>query len=208
MRLTLAVTGLRMVALAGAGLALAGCTSTSSSGEGGSLLSNMLLYGGTTKPPVAGTPALEVADCPVVDVGEGGAAIRSVAGKSSDAGAVRSQISIAHVARECIARPDGSVGVKVGVEGRALAGPGGSVGRTEVPVYFILKRGDRVLAARSRRVPVKLDPDGTSGSFIVVEDQLAAPPGVGTEFEIETGLGNPPAVGAATKPARSRRASR
>lgn len=208
MRLTRAV-GLPAVA-AIAALSLGACTSTSSSSgsDGGSMLSNMFFYGGTTAPPVNAPAAIEVTDCPPVDVGEGGAAIRNVAGQSADAAAVRSQISISNVARECSGRPDGSIVVKVGVQGRALAGPGGSIARADVPVYFVTKRGDQVFSSRSRRAAVKLDPDGTQGSFIVVEDGLTVPPGIGSEFEIEVGLGNPPAGGKAAAPARRRQARR
>ena len=204
MRRTQAVTGLRAVAVLGSALALAGC-STAGSPEGGSTLSNLFNYGGTTAPPIAATPVIEVTDCPPVGVAEGGAAIRTVAGHDADAAAVRSQISIANVARECAGRPDGSIVVKVGVQGRALAGPGGAIARSDVPVYFVLKRGERILASRSRRVAISVEPGGVQGSFVVVEDGLVVPPGIGSEFEIEVGLGSgPTAAGAATTPRRRR----
>jgi hypothetical protein len=174
-------------------LTLGACTSTSSGGEGGSTLKNLLLYGGPTVPPAAPSAAIEVPDCPPVDVGQGGAALRNGAGKSAEAGSVRSQMSIAHVARECRGQPDGSVLVKVGVEGRALAGPGGSISRSEVPVYVVLKRGDRILASRTKRVAVSVAPGDVQGSFIMVVVGLVVPPGIGGEFEIQVGLGSAPA---------------
>jgi hypothetical protein len=202
MRRSFVKAGLGPVALLAA-LTLGGCNSTGSS-EGGSTLSNLFFYGGTTVPPAAPANSIEVPDCPPVDVGEGGAALRAVAGRSAEAGSVRSQTSIANVARECSGRPDGSVVVKVGVEGRALAGPGGSVSRSEVPIFFVLKRGERILASRVRRAPITVGADGTQGSFIAIEDGLTVPPGIGGEFEIEVGLGNGPSGAAA--PARTRRA--
>jgi hypothetical protein len=177
--------------------ALGACTSTSSGGGGGSAFSNFLLYGGATVPPAAPSAAIEVPDCPSVDVGQGGAALPIGGGKG--------QLSISNVARECAGQQDGSVLVKVGVEGRALAGPGGSISRSDVPVYVVLKRGDRILTSRARRVAVSVAPGDIQGSFIMVEEGLVVPPGIGGEFEIQVGLGAAPAgaARAARKQGRS-----
>lgn len=178
---------------------LAGCTSTGSGGEGGNAFTNIFKYGGTTVPPEAPVPAIEVADCPAVTVSEGGAAIRAVAGA-----AVRSQLSIAQVARECTGRPDGAVVVKVGVQVRGLVGAGGGAARFDSAVNIVLKRGDQVLASRSRRVNLAVPPGQLDQTAVVVEDNLVVPPGTG-EFDIEVGLGG--AAGRAPRAtARSRRA--
>jgi hypothetical protein len=176
-------------------MALGACSSTGS-GEGGNALQNLLLYGGPTVPPAAPRPAIEVADCPPVTVGEGGAALRAVAGGE---GAIRSQISIANVARECTGREDGSIVVKVGVEGRALLGPGGSPGRFEAPVTIELKRGERVLSRRTVRAPVTIPSGRFEQNFVIVEDNFVVPPETG-EFDIEVSLG-----GSGGSPARTRR---
>ena len=181
-------------------LALGGCSSTSSGDGAGSTLSNFLLYGGATVPPAAPPESIEVRDCPAVTVSDGGAALRTVAGGGEGA-AVRSQISITEVARECTGRPDGGVSVKVGVQVRALIGPGGGSGRFDAPVNIVLKRGDQVVASRARRVSIAVPPGQFEQSAIVVEDNLVAPPGMG-EFDIEVGLGTGTR---AAKPARSRR---
>ena len=169
-------------------LALAGCSSTSSdTGEGtGSTFKNFLLYGGATVPAAQVIPPIEVADCPPVTVRDGGAAIRAGGG---DTAAVRSQLSIANVARECIGREDGAIIVKVGVQVRALLGPGGSGGRFDAPVSFVLKRGDQVIASRSQRVPISIPAGQYEQSGIVVEDGMVVPPGTG-EFDIEVALGS------------------
>lgn len=203
MRRTALKTGFR-VAASCAALTVAACNTSGSGSEEGSTLGNLLKYGGTTAPPIAPTPVIDVGDCPAVDIGEGGAALRTVAGRSADAEAVRSQISMANVARECAGRPDGSVVVKVGVEGRALAGPGGTVSRADVPVYFVLKRGDRILASQARRAAITVEPGGARGSFMLVEDNLVVPPGIGSEFEIEVGFGSGPGRSASPTPRRRR----
>ena len=156
---------------------LGGCQSDSG---GGSTLGNYLMFNSATPPPVAAAAAIDVPDCPQVDVTESGAAAKR--------GAV--QVSVTNVARECSGRPDGSIVVKVGIEGRALAGPGGGSGRFDENVYFVLKRGDRVLAQRDRRVAVTIPAGDTQGSFYAVEDGLVVPPGIGGEFEVEAGLGS------------------
>jgi hypothetical protein len=158
--------------------AIAGCTS-SGSGEGaGSTLQNFLLYGGATVPSAMPTPPIDVDDCPAVTVTEGGAAVRSGT----------SQLAIAHVARECIGRPDGSIAVRVGVQVRGLLGSGSGGARFDAPVTFTLLRGDRVLVSRARRVSMGLSGSQLEQTAVVVEDNLVVPAGTG-EFDIEVGLG-------------------
>lgn len=172
-------------------LGLAGCN-TAGGGSGGVL-------GGLFGSPMPAAPApaavsssVDIMDCPTVDVLEGGAALTLyTGGRTGDPAAVRTQISIGQVARECIEQPDGSLLVKVGVEGRALAGPAGGTGRLDAPVQVVVRRNDTVYARRARRVPVAIPPGDTQGSFTVVEDGIVVPAGVGTDFQIEVGLGGP-----------------
>ncbi|MBV9076362.1 MAG: hypothetical protein JO048_02630 [Methylobacteriaceae bacterium] len=159
----------------------------------GETFRNLFLFGGTTVPPAAGKPDLDVFDCPPVTVSEGGAA-RKVGSN---------QVTIANVARECRGREDGATLVKVGIEGRALLGPGGASGRFDAPVTIQLKRGDTVLASRSARAAVAIPPGETSKNFIVIEDNFVVPAGTG-EFDIEVSLGGP----GRPAPTRSRRATR
>lgn len=176
--------GKAIAAIVAAGLlaGLGGCQSAAS-GEG-NVLRNLLLYGGTTVPPAAPDQA-EEAYCPAVDILDGGAALRAVSGES-----VRHQISIGQVARECAVRPDGSVLVKVGVEGRVLLGAGGgSGGRFEAPVRFVIKRGEATVASRVRRVAVAIPSGETQAAFTVVEDGLVVPPQYARDYEILVGLG-------------------
>ena len=179
-------TAVSRIALCLGVLALAGC-STAGSGEGaGSTFRNLFMYGGTTVPPAAPAAVIEVADCPPVTVTEGGAALRTVAGGGEGA-AVRSQLSIVEVARECTGRPDGSIVVKVGVQVRALVGAGGGAARFDTAVGIVLKRGEQVLASRSPRVSVAVPPGQVDQTAVVVEDNFVVPPG--GEFDIEVGLG-------------------
>jgi hypothetical protein len=189
--------GVRAVATAAL---LAMSYGSASAVDGVSDLFRSFFYGGSVPPSGPGL-ASEIA-CPAVTIAPGGAAINSYAGgRAGGPETLRSQISITDVARECIGRPDGPITVKVGVEGRALIGPGGSSGRFEAPVRFAIKQGEKVLVSTSRRASVALAPGQTQGTFIVVEETLVVPPGAG-DFDIEVGLGG---AGAAARPARRAR---
>ena len=164
--------------------------------ESGSFLGKLFNFGGSTAPSAL-PPQIDEVECPPVGVIDGGSAIRVGSGN-----AVRSQISIARLARECVGRPDGSIMVKVGVEGRVLLGAGGGAGgRYDAPVRFVVKRGDKVFATKVKRVAGAIPAGDTQASFTVVEDGLVVPPGVG-EYEIDVGLGGAGASGG--KPRRSR----
>ena len=193
-------SGLLALGVAAASLTLSACSSTSSSGSGGTLLGGIFSSGA----PAPSAPALPAeVPCPQVSVAPGGGAINSYSGGRAGAPeALRSQISIANVARECNGRPDGAIVVKVGVEGRVLVGVAGSAGRFEAPVRFAIKRGDRVVASATRRASVALAAGEIQGTFTVVEDGLVVPAG-SDDFDIEVGLGG---SGAAERPAtRARR---
>jgi hypothetical protein len=179
--------GSKMALAAVSALALAGCAS--SSGEGGASLGEMLVFAGSTVPPAAQIPDDNVY-CPTVGVIEGGAALQGYSGgRVGDASALRSQITLGQLARECRGQPDGSTLVKVGVEGRALLGAGGGAGRFDVPVRIVVKDGATILADRVRRTAVSIPAGDTQGSFVVVEDGIIVPPSAAGNFEIEVGLG-------------------
>jgi hypothetical protein len=175
--------------------AVAGCSSTSSAVEGtGSTLRNFLMYGGPTVPPPR-ADAEFVAPCPSVDVFEGGAALRVSGG----------QITLGQLARECVVNQDGSITVKVGIEGRGLLGPGGAAGRFAAPVRVLIKVGDKVVASRARTVPVAIPAGEAQGFFNIVEEGIVVPKQYAHDYEIEVGLGS---GGGASAEKPKRRAAR
>ena len=131
-------------------LAAAGCSVVEGGGgrSGGSTFSNLLNYGSTTEPPIQRQGDVEASSCPAVLVLDGRAAMKQ-------GGA---QVSISNLARECIEKPDGTIVVKVGVEGLALLGSGGGGGRFSVPVVFQIRQGERVVVNRTRQAPVAIAP--------------------------------------------------
>jgi hypothetical protein len=182
--------GLALAALGFAGLA--GCTS---SGESSMGVGEMLLTGGATRPPVQRV-ALEDVYCPTVTIMDGGSAIQVYAGgRAGDASALRSQVAIGELARECQGQPDGSTLVRVGVEGRALLGVGGGAGRFNVPVQIVVKGGSSVIANRSRQTSVAIPSGDTQANFTVIENGIVVPAAYANSFEIEVGLGGRAAAG-------------
>ncbi|HEX8416179.1 MAG TPA: hypothetical protein VF641_01110 [Methylobacterium sp.] len=156
--------------------------------EEGNFLTNMFKYGGTTVPP-SQPKEVEAPYCPPIDVAEGGAALQSYGGKAGNNTALRSQITFGRLARECTRLQDGSVSVKVGVEGRVLLGPAGSAGRFEAPVRIAIKYGDKVVASRARRVTVAIGSGEVQGTFSIIEDGIVVPLAMTGEYEIEVSLG-------------------
>ena len=194
---TLGVTSMnkrsgRTAGLALVVLGLAGC---STSGESSMGVGEMLLTGGATRAPVQRVAAEDVY-CPTVTVMDGGSAIQVYAGgQSGDANALRSQVSIGELARECAGQSDGSTLVKVGVAGRALLGVGGSASRFDVPVQIVVKGGSGVIANRSRRTSVAIPAGDTQASFTVIEGGIVVPAAYANTFDIEVGLGGRAAAG-------------
>ena len=114
----------------------------------GNILSTLFKFGGTTVPP-SQPESHDPAYCPPVEIAEGAAATRILAG-----GTVRTQFSLARLARECARRQDGSITVKVGVEVNVLLGPAGAPGRFDVPVTFQIRHEGKVVTSRVERASV------------------------------------------------------
>lgn len=157
----------------------------------GNWLSNIFRYGGTTVPPAA-PPNVDAAYCPAVDVSDGGAALQAYRGaRTGDQAGMRSQISLGDLARECMPHADGSVTVRVGVQARALLGPGGAPGRFEAPVRIVIKHRESVVATRARRLAITVPPGSAQGTASVVEEGIVVPARYARDYEIEVGLGGP-----------------
>lgn len=181
-----AKAGPALAALAAA--ALAGCST--SSGQGGMNFGEMLLTGGFSEAPAQVQTADQDVYCPPVTIADGGSAIQVYsAGRTGDASALRSQVSIGRLARECHGQPDGSTVVKVGVEARALLGVGGAAGRYDVPVQVVVKDGSTVIADRASRTTAVIPAGGTQTSVTVIEDGIVVPAASSNRFEIEVALG-------------------
>jgi hypothetical protein len=180
-----------------------GCMSTGTSSSqnaapGGSDTSflNIFKYGGLTKPESMKEEDEDI-ECPSVQILAGTAAIRAESGAG-----VRHQFSVVQTAREC--RSEGSnIIIKMGVEGRTLLGPSGSPGSFTVPVRFVAKRGDTVVASKLVRQSVTIPSGDTQATFIAIEEGMSVPKAGTAELELFVGLDG--SGGAAERPARKKR---
>lgn len=121
--------------------------------------------------------------CPSVDIRKGGANIRL--GSASN---VNTQLTIRHVARECILQNDNTTRVKVGVIGFALLGPGGKARSLRAPVHIVIRDKGRILTQRVSSPTVQISPSTGRGEFVIVEDNFIIPAQSVNTFEIELGL--------------------
>jgi predicted small secreted protein len=193
----------RLAAASAVAALLAGCNTFGGSSEpvastpsGGSSFMNMFKYAGPTVPASMSVPEEEI-DCPAVQILDGTAAMKQESG-----GNVRSQLSIGQTARECRAA-GGQIAIKVGIEGRALLGPGGSPGSFVAPIRFVVKRGDKVVASQLQRTTVTIPQGDTQASFVMVQEGLMAPK-EGGDLEIYVGFDPNGRAAGPAKPRRKR----
>jgi hypothetical protein len=140
----------------------------------------------------------EELDCPVLDVAANGAAMRDFAGGSeAGAQALRHQISITNLAREC--KDAGTnISMKLGVEGSVLLGPAGSPGTFTVPLVFEARIKDKVVATRREVLSVTIPSGETRASFNTVVNDFVIPKDDDTDVFVglNQGGGAGPRVGA------------
>lgn len=176
----------RLAALSGCALALSACGGPRSEGAGQSAI-NLVMFQSTRPPEVTNPlPANEETDfeCPAVSIRDGGAAIR-VGGATAES--LRSQISINNVARECIQTSGNGFTLKIGVDGRVLAGPAGGAGSLQATLRTTVRRGTTVVAQRASRVGAAIPPGEGGANFTYIESGIVVPPG-SSEVDIEIGL--------------------
>ena len=113
--------------------------------------------------------------CPVLDVAANGAALRDFAGGAeAGARALRHQISITKLAREC-KDAGASISMKLGVEGSVLLGPSGSPGTFKVPLVFEARLKDQVVASRRETLSVTIPPNEARAFFSTVLSDFVIP---------------------------------
>ena len=153
---------------------LAGCSSVPGVNE--NTFGNLLAYNSPNAPPASATPVvIDKVNCPVVDVAEGGAAVRVYAGGQSN-GSVRYQYSMGDVARECSVE-NKQIVIKVGVEGKVLLGPAGAPSSFTVPVMVSIRResDEKILESKVYRVAASIPPGSAQSAFSIVADTVRVP---------------------------------
>lgn len=131
----------------------------------------------TAEKPTTGAPTPVDVSCPDVDVRHGASTMTVHAKGEEVATNVRYQATIAQMARECTSTT-GSLGIKVGVQGRVLLGPQGGPGKLDIPLRIALVHEGpepKTLWSKLYKVPVQIGPNQTQVTFVHVEEGLSVP---------------------------------
>lgn len=155
-------------------------------------LANM--FGGEAKQSEPGRAAppssASAVDCPEILIDAGSSFLRTPPG--ADAGAVRYQLSIGLVARECSVHDD-KIDIKVGVEGAAVLGPVGQPGSYAGTLRISARRqkDEAILQSKTYRVSATVPSGGTRGEFQLIAEPLSVPylgPHAADDYEILVGF--------------------
>ena len=128
--------------------------------------------------PAPGQPAADDdLDCPQVTVRAGASTYAvGATGKPAVGNEVRFQATITKMARECV-RNGGDITVRIGIQGRVIAGPAGAPASVDVPLRFAVVQGgvgEKVIASKAYRTTVEMS-EGGSVPFTFVAEDLAYP---------------------------------
>jgi hypothetical protein len=186
--------GRRVAALIASAALVSGCSSASSvidanetTPSWGTRISSF--FSGATpgvSQPASPTPSAPQVECPGVDI-RAGASTMNIAVKSDQAtaGDLRYQLSFGQTARECRVQ-DGTMFIKVGVQGRVILGPFGAPGPVDVPLrYAVVREGPepRVIVTKFKRTGATILPGQTHIQFVDIEESLSFPLPPAAELE-------------------------
>jgi hypothetical protein len=95
-------------------------------------------------------------------------------GKDGDATALRHQVSLQRVARECTSTGS-QIAMRVGAAGRVLGGPKGTAGPVTFPVRVIVQVGGQPIYQKVHQLTSTLAAPDFSALFTLVDDQVVLP---------------------------------
>jgi hypothetical protein len=128
--------------------------------------------------PASKMPSAPDVDCPGVDI-RAGTSTLNIAAKADQAtaGDLRYQLSFGQTARECRVQ-DGTMSIKVGVQGRIILGPLGTPGSVDVPLrYAVVREGPepKTIITKFKRIAATIAPGQSHIQFIDIEEALSFP---------------------------------
>jgi hypothetical protein len=181
-------------------VALAGCGDTS---VGSSFMNWMP---GSKPAPDAAVDTKDVSKfaarptCPNAEIRFGTESANIYAGKYGDEAALKYQINVQRVARDCD-EVGPNVVARVGAAGLVVGGPKGAPGKVDVPVRIAAVNGDKVLFSTLKVVSVSVDAPDFNGSWSLVE-QVNIPSDISADTIIYVGLDDKAKAAAAAAAAR------
>jgi len=117
-------------------------------------------------------------NCPTVDIRQGaGTLAEGTKGQPTSANDVRYQLTFTQIARQC-ALTGQTIKMRVGVQGRAVAGPAGAPSQVEVPLrYAVVREGPEpiTVTTKFKRIALDLPPGNLNALFTDIEADLTFP---------------------------------
>jgi hypothetical protein len=168
----------RMAAVVGATAIVAACSSTSLPSLSGSLPSWFARSSPAMEAQAAAGGKVLDDDCPAVDIRSGAGTLAVSASKQeATANDLRYQLTFLELARQCAVDGTNMVRMRVGVQGRAIAGPAGAPPQVTAPIrYAVVQEGvqPKTIVTKFRRVPVTIDSVNNT-TFTDIEEDLSFP---------------------------------
>jgi hypothetical protein len=181
----------RIAGVGALALALSACSMGNMFAPGGSGTSQLqnasasqaeIAQASTTALPAIAT------ECPPIKVRVGGEALFKYTDNSRpDPRQLNYQAVIDKQSRNCIVS-NGKITVNMGVTGRLLLGPAGSVQSAELPVRFAIERDGIALYSEAYRIPVQIPPSSQSTDFVKVVENVEIPYLGGEQITIWVGF--------------------
>ncbi len=135
----------------------------------------------------AALPAIAT-ECPPIKVREGGEALFKYANNSKpNPRELNWQAVIDKQSRNCVVS-NGKITVQMGVTGRVLLGPAGSVQSTDVPVRFAIERDGTAVFSEKYTIPVQIAGGAQQGDFVKVVENVQIPYLGGEQITIWVGF--------------------
>ena len=179
-------SGMRAAALIASAALVSGCSSASSVVDSyettpswGTRISSFFSRAtpGVSQ-PASPTPSAPEVECPGVDIRPGASTLNiAVRPDQATAGDLRYQLSFGQTARECRVQ-DGTMSIKVGVQGRVILGPFGTPGSVDVPLrYAVIREGPepRTIVTKFKRTGATIASGQTHVQFVDIEEGLTFP---------------------------------
>jgi hypothetical protein len=116
--------------------------------------------------------------CPDVIIREGTATLTSTVNGVNGVAATRYQGTITRTARECVLQGGTTLAVKIGIQGRVIAGPAGAPPEVEVPLRVaVVQDGPqpKTIFSRFYKIPVAMTEGNTAFSFVAEDISYPAP---------------------------------
>jgi len=183
----------RLSLVTGVGLLLSACSMGGMFGGGSAPSADTQQLQNATATPAqiaAESPALPAiaTECPPIKVRPGAQAVfyygKGKVGNPSD---LQYQAVIDKQSRNCVVS-NGLITVKMGVIGRLMLGPSGTQQSVDLPLRFVVERGEAPLFSQLYQLPVTVTPPAQASDFVKVVDNVQIPYVAGDDITIWVGF--------------------